>query len=149
MPDDREVLIVDDSEENVAYMQEILEEMGLSSRVATNGKEGIQALKDKRPDLVLLDVMMPRKSGLKVFQEMKRDPDLEKIPIVIVTGLGGATGVDLETGREDEKEGYEDDVMRRFGTALRKQLAGLTPDGLIEKPIDPPELMAKIKELLP
>jgi CheY-like chemotaxis protein len=148
MPEDKEVLIIDDSEENVAFMQEILQEMGLPSRVACNGKEGIQALREKRPDLVLLDVMMPRKSGLKVFQEMKRDPELEKIPIIIVTGLGEVTGVDIETGREDEKESYRDDVVRRFGASLRKQLAGLTPDGLVEKPIDPPELMGKIRELL-
>jgi CheY-like chemotaxis protein len=148
MPDDKEVLIVDDSEENVAFMQEILEEMGLPNRVARNGKEGMQALQEKRPDLVLLDIMMPRKSGVKVFQEMKRDPELEKIPIIIVTGLGEATGVDIETGREEDKETYQDDIVRRFGAALRKQLAGLTPDGLVEKPIDPPQLIAKIKELL-
>ena len=148
MPDDKEVLIVDDSEENVAFMQEILEEMGLPSRVARNGKEGMQALEEKRPDLVLLDIMMPRKSGVKVFQEMKRDPELEKIPIIIVTGLGEVTGVDIDTGREEEKETYQDDIVRRFGAALRKQLAGLTPDGLVEKPIDPPQLIAKIKELL-
>ena len=148
MPDDKEVLIVDDSEENVAFMQEILEEMGLPNRVARNGKEGMQALQEKRPDLVLLDIMMPRKSGVKVFQEMKRDPELEKIPIIIVTGLGEATGVDIETGREEDKETYQDDIVRRFGAALRKQLAGLTPDGLVEKPIDPPLLIAKIKELL-
>jgi CheY-like chemotaxis protein len=148
MPDDKEVLIVDDNEENVAFMQEILEEMGLPFRVAQNGKEGMQALEEKRPDLVLLDIMMPRKSGVKVFQEMKRDPELEKIPIIIVTGLGEATGVDIETGREEDKATYQDDIVRRFGAALRKQLAGLTPDGLVEKPIDPPQLMAKIKELL-
>jgi len=93
--------------------------------------------------------MMPRKSGVKVFQEMKRDPELEQVPIIIVTGLGEATGVDIETGQEQDKEGYQDDIIRRFGAALRKQLAGISPDALVEKPIDPPLLMAKIKELLP
>jgi CheY-like chemotaxis protein len=145
----KEVLIVDDSEENVAYMQEILEDLGLSYRVARNGKEGMQALQEKRPDLVLLDVMMPRKSGVKVFQEMKRDPELEKVPIIIVTGLGEVTGIDIESGKEEQKESYDDDIMRRFGAALRKQLSGLTPDALVEKPIDPKLLSAKIQELLP
>jgi len=148
MSDGKEVLIVDDSEENVAFMEEILEDQKLSYRVARNGKEGMQALREKRPDLVLLDVMMPRKSGLKVFQEMKRDDELKKIPIIIVTGLAGATGVDIASGQEEEKESYSDDVARRFGAALREQLSGLTPDGLIEKPIDPEALVAKIKELL-
>jgi CheY-like chemotaxis protein len=149
MSDAKEILIVDDSEENVAFMSEILEEMGHAYRVARNGKEAMQALQERRPDLVLLDVMMPRKSGVKVFQEMKREPELEKIPIIIVTGLGEATGVDIETGQEQEKEGYQDDIIRRFGAALRKQLAGISPDALVEKPIDPPLLMAKINELLP
>jgi CheY-like chemotaxis protein len=148
MSDDKEILIVDDSEENVAFMSEILDEQGLSYRVARNGKEAMQALREKLPDLVLLDIMMPRKSGLKVFQEMKRDAALEKVPVIIVTGLSGATGVDIETGQEDEKESYSDDVARRFGAALRQQLAGLTPDALVEKPIDPPQLVAKINELL-
>ena len=148
MSDRKEVLIVDDSEENVAFMSEILEDLGHSHRVARNGKEGMQALQEKRPDLVLLDIMMPRKSGVKVFQEMKRDPNLEKVPIIIVTGLGEVTGVDIETGQEESRESYQDDIVRRFGAALRKQLAGLTPDALVEKPIDPPVLIAKIKELL-
>ena len=148
MSDAKDVLIVDDSQENVDFMAEILEDQGLPFRVARNGKEAMEALGEKRPDLVLLDVMMPRKSGLKVFQEMKRDPAFEKIPIIIVTGLADATGVDIETGDEDDKDTYSDDVARRFGAALRKQLAGLTPDALIEKPIDPASLVAKIKELL-
>ena len=148
MPDRKEILIVDDSDENVAFMSEILEDQGLPFRVARNGKEAMQALQEKRPDLVLLDVMMPRKSGVKVFQEMKRDPELEKIPIIIVTGLGEVTGVDIETGQEDEKQSYQDDMVRRFGAALREQLSGLTPDALIEKPIDPPLLIAKLNELL-
>ena len=149
MSDDKEVLIIDDGEENVVFMQEILEEMGLPSRVARDGTEGLKAIREKRPDLVLLDVMMPRKSGLMVFRAMKRDPELEKIPIIIVTGMAEATGVAIESGQEDEKESYEDDFVRRFGVGLRKQLADLTPEHLIEKPINPPELMAKIRELLP
>ena len=149
MPDDKEVLIIDDGEENVVFMQEILEEMGLPCRVARDGTEGLEALREKQPDLVLLDVMMPRKSGLMVFRAMKRDPELAKIPIIIVTGMAEATGVDIETGQEDEKESYQDDFVRRFGVGLRKQLAGLNPDALVEKPIDPPELIAKIREFLP
>jgi CheY-like chemotaxis protein len=148
MSDGKEILIVDDSDENIAFMQEILEEMGIPHRVAMNGKEAMEALQEKRPDLVLLDVMMPRKSGLKVYQEMKRDPELEKIPIIIVTGLGEVTGIDLKTGEEVEKETYMDDLTRRYGARLREQLSGIEPDGLIEKPIDPPLLKAKIEELL-
>jgi CheY-like chemotaxis protein len=148
MSDGKEILIVDDSDENVAYMSEILEDLGHSYRVARNGKEALETVREKKPDLILLDIMMPRKSGLLVWKEMKRDPELEKIPIIIVTGVFDVTGIDLDTGAEENKDGYADDMARRFGAAVRKQLSGITPDGLIEKPIDPPVLVAKIKELL-
>jgi CheY-like chemotaxis protein len=148
MPEDKEILIVDDVEENIAFMSEILEEQGYPYRSAMNGKEAMDAVREKKPDLILLDIMMPRKSGLLVWKELKRDPELEKIPVIIVTGVFDVTGIDLESGAEDDKDGYADDMARRFGAAVRKQLSGITPDGLIEKPIDPPVLVAKIKELL-
>lgn len=148
MPEDKEILIVDDVEENIAFMSEILEEQGYPHRTAMNGKEALDAVREKTPDLILLDIMMPRKSGLLVWKELKRDPELKKIPIIIVTGVFDVTGIDLDTGAENEKDGYADDMARRFGAVVRKQLSGITPDGLIEKPIDPPVLVAKIKELL-
>jgi len=144
----KEILIVDDSEVNVVFLSQIVENNGHRFRVARNGKEANMAIKERRPDLVLLDIMMPRKSGLAVFQEMKEDPDLKEIPIIIITGASEITGVDLKTGEEAPKETYGDDVGRRFGVVLHEKLKGLTPDGLIEKPIDPTLLSEKIKELL-
>ena len=148
MSDDKEILIVDDSEENVAFMSEILEELGLAHRVARNGKEAMQALQEKRPDLVLLDIMMPRKSGINVYKEMKKDEDLQNVPIIFITGASTVTGVSITTGEEQPKEEIGDEMSRRFGETLHKKFAGLTPDGLIEKPIEPPVLVAKIKEIL-
>ena len=148
MADQKEILIVDDSEANVVFLSQIVEDLGHQFRVARNGKEANTAIQERRPNLVLLDLMMPRKGGISVFQEMKADPDLKEIPIIIVTGASEVTGVDLRTGEEAPKETYEDDVGRRFGAALHEKLKGLTPDGFIEKPIDPELLSEKIKELL-
>ena len=148
MSNPKEILIVDDSEANVVFLAQIVEDNGHRSRVARNGKEANMAIKEHRPDLVLLDLMMPRKSGIAVFQEMKADPDLKKIPIIIITGVSEVTGVDLKTGEAAPKETYEDDIGRRFGAVLHEVLKGLTPDGFIEKPIDPALLSEKIKELL-
>jgi len=144
----KEILIVDDSEASVVFLSQIVEDTGHRFRVARNGKEANMAIKERRPDLVLLDLMMPHKSGLTVFQEMKEDPDLKEIPIIIITGALEVTGVDLKTGEEFSKETYGDDVGRRFGVVLHEILKGLTPDGFIEKPIDPTLLSEKIKELL-
>jgi CheY-like chemotaxis protein len=143
-----EVLIVDDEDANVAYMSQILDDYGFGYEVAMNGAEALEKMREFRPKLVLLDIMMPKKSGVGVFQRMKRDPDLADIPIIIVTGASQVTGVDMRTGEELPKESYDDDLARGFGARLQEKLAGLTPDGFIEKPVDPSALVAKIRELL-
>ena len=148
MSDQKEILIVDDSEASVVFLSQIVEDNGHRFRVARNGEEANMAIKESRPDLVLLDLMMPRKSGIAVFQEMKEDPDLKEIPIIIITGASEITGVDLKTGEEASKETYGDDVGHGFGVVLHEILRGLTPDGFVEKPIDPPLLSEKIKKLL-
>ena len=148
MPEPKEILIVDDSEANVAFLSQIVEDNGHQFRVARNGQEANAAMKERRPDLVLLDLMMPRKSGINVFQEMKEDPDLSEILIIIITGASEVTGVDIKTGEEAPKETYGDDVAHRIGAVLHEKLSGLTPDGFIEKPIDPALLSEKIEELL-
>ena len=148
MPQDKEVLIVDDSEESVVFLSEILEEHGYPYRVARNGREAMKAIRERPPDLVFLDVMMPQKGGIAVFHEMKRDPELEKVPIFIITGASEATGVDIMTGEEKPKESYADDFTRRYGINVHEQLKVLTPDALIEKPIEPKMIGEKIKEVL-
>jgi CheY-like chemotaxis protein len=148
MPQVKQVLIVEDSEESVVFLSEILEDLGYPYRVARNGKEAMAAMRESPPDLVLLDVMMPQKGGVAVFKEMKRDPELEKIPIFIITGATEATGVDMKTGEEKPKESYADDFVRRFGGDVREKLRTLTPDAFIEKPIDPQLVAEKIKEVL-
>jgi CheY-like chemotaxis protein len=142
------ILIVDDSDENVVFISQILEDNGYSYFVARNGAEALEAMREELPSLVLLDIFMPRKSGVVAFKEIKKDPALAGVPIVIVTGASAVTGVDMKTGEEKPKSGYGDDVGRDFGQILREKLAGLTPDGFMEKPIHPPTLVAKIKELV-
>ena len=146
--DQKEILIVDDSEANVVFLSQIVEDNGHRSRVARNGEEATLAIRESRPDLVLLDIMMPRKSGVAVFQEMKADADLKRIPIIIITGASEITGTDLMTGEEIPGKVDEDDVGRGFGAVLYETLKGLKPDGFIEKPIDPELLSGKIGELL-
>jgi two-component system phosphate regulon response regulator PhoB len=142
------ILVVEDSDENLAYVSEILEEHGYEYAVAQDGKAAIEAMRNNRPDLVLLDIMMPRKSGVAVFQQMKRDPNLEKVPVIIITGASEATGVEMKTGAEKPKQSYDDDLARGFGIQLREQLQNLTPEAFLEKPVEPAMLIAKIRSLL-
>jgi twitching motility two-component system response regulator PilH len=144
-----EILIVEDSEENLIFLAQILEDHGYRFRIAKNGKEALAAMAEKRPDLVLLDIMMPRKSGINVYNEMKKQSNLAGVPIIFVTGASAATGVNIRTGEQEPKTSYGDELARDLGSALYKSMKGLTPDGLVEKPIEPRLLIEKIRELLP
>ena len=148
MSEKKEILIVDDDESNVIFFAQILEDNGYEFRVARNGKEAIAALQERQPQLVLLDVMMPRKSGVHVYNAMKEDSKLAKIPIIVVTGMAEVTGVDITTGAEAPKESYGDDMIRKLGATLHEQLKSMTPDALMEKPVEPELLVKKLKELL-
>ena len=98
MPAKGRILIVDDSEDNVLYLSQILRHYDYDFRVARNGDEALAAMKEDRPSLVLLDIMMPKTSGVGVFRQMRSDPDLESVPVLIVSGASLVTGVDIETG---------------------------------------------------
>jgi twitching motility two-component system response regulator PilH len=148
MADPKDILIVEDGEENLIFISEILEEHGYGFREARNGREAMAALEEKLPDLVLLDIMMPRKSGLNVYRDMKKDEAMSKVPVIFVTGASQVTGVSLTTGEEKDKTEDADEMMRRFGESLHEKFAGIEPEGLVEKPIDPAELVAKIREIV-
>lgn len=148
MPNAQRILIVDDSDEIVAYFTEILEEHGYEYSVAQDGKTAIESMRQNRPDLVLLDVMMPRKSGIAVFNKMRKDPELAAVPVVIITGASEVTGVEMTSGETNPKETYQDDMTREFGMQLREQLQNLTPQGFLEKPVEPEQLISKIRSLL-
>jgi len=149
MTDSGKILIVEDSEENILFLQQILEDHGYEYDVTRNGTEALAAMDKERPALVLLDIMMPKKSGATVLRRMKSLPELQDVPVIVVTGTGEITGVDMHTGDEQEKKTYKDDFNREFGQELRKRIFGLEPDGFVDKPIDPLLLVDKIKELLP
>jgi twitching motility two-component system response regulator PilH len=149
MTDSQRILIVEDDEQTSLFISQILENHQYPHSVARNGAEALDAMKADPPSLVLLDIMMPRKSGLNVYKQMKKDKNLQKIPVIIVTGASEVTGVDMKTGEEESKETYGDDFARGIGAMIKEKLDGITPEGFIEKPVDPPVLVAKIKELLP
>jgi CheY-like chemotaxis protein len=148
MSDRKQLLIVEDNKETAIFLSRILEDQGYDYQVVRNGLEGISALRQNRPALVLLDIMMPRKSGIHVLREMKSDPELEDIPVIVVTGMSQVTGIDPHTGKEEPKEDEGDVAAHQFGSVLGEKIRGLTPDGLFEKPIDPAALIDEIQDLL-
>ncbi len=139
----RKILIVDDEPDVISFVSAVLEENGYTSIGAKDGVEGLEVLAKEKPDLVLLDLMMPRKSGITMFQEMRKDPSMSNIPVVVITGVSEVTGVDFRNFMY--KQPLRDEKKFVETTGLTKYTV---PDGYIEKPIEPGELIKAIKEAL-
>lgn len=139
----KKILIVDDEPDIITFLSALLEENGYASVSAKDGTEGLELLRSERPDLVLLDLMMPKKSGITMFQELRKDPALSDIPVIVVTGVSEVTGVDFRNfmfkqPMRDEKKFVETTGLSKY----------TVPDGYIEKPIDPDELIKVVNETL-
>jgi DNA-binding response OmpR family regulator len=105
----RYVLIVDDDPDLVETVSMMLQDKGYEVGKAYDGIEGEEAIKKRRPDVVVLDVMMPRKDGYKLCAELKANTETRDIPIVLLTAVGDAvpsTSYTHADGMSTEAEEY-------------------------------------------
>jgi CheY-like chemotaxis protein len=127
----KKVLILDDEPHVVTYLETLLHDNGYETVSASNGKEGMEKAKAERPDLICLDISMPEQSGVRFYRNLKDDPELSSIPVVVVTAVSGF--------------GKDPEPFRRF-ISTRKQVP--PPDGFFSKPIDRQEFIDTITQLL-
>ena len=116
------ILVVDDNDANATLMAQLLRSRGYELTIAPNAEEAEDRIREDPPDLILLDVVMPGKSGFELCRELKEDPHTRLIPIVLITGLAD---------REDRMRGIE---------------AGA--DDFLSKPVFPEEVFARAKSLI-
>ena len=116
------ILIVDDNTQNAELLQAYLEVLEADIRIAVDGVDAMEKISQEEPDIILLDIMMPRMSGFEVCRRVKSDPKTKNIPIVIVTALN-------ELG----------DVERGVDCGA---------DDFLSKPINKLELLTRVKSLL-
>ncbi len=116
------ILVVDDEPNIVLSLEFLMKQAGFQVRTASDGEAGLAAIAAEPPDLVLLDVMMPRKNGYEVCQAIRSNPDWKAIRIIMLTAKG----------REVERE---------------KGLA-LGADDYITKPFSTQEVVERVRELL-
>ena len=121
------ILIVDDDPDLVEAVTMILESKKYDVVAAYGGIEGLDKAKTEKPDLIVLDVMMPDKDGYAVCKELKADPQLNKIPVLLLTA-----------------------VVSRIPTTRYTQQMGLETeaDDYIDKPVEPEVLVKRIETLL-
>lgn len=97
------ILVVDDNEQNLELMEAYLEELGSRIRTARDGLETLQAVETEAPDMILLDVMMPRMSGFQACAKIKGSAKTRDIPILMITALNEVGDVEkaVESGADD------------------------------------------------
>jgi CheY-like chemotaxis protein len=122
------ILIVDDEVEQIEFASTILEPSGYTVITAMDGREGMEKAKEEKPDLILLDIMMPERSGIGMYQELKHGEETKNIPVIIVTGIA--------------RGGHFDDRMMRRDKDIPP------PDGYIEKPMNPDAVLKMVRDLL-
>lgn len=84
----QKICIIEDEDNIREIYQTALEGAGYQIVTARDGVEGLEVLTGEKPDLALIDLLMPRKDGVTLMQEMKADPELSKIPVIILTNFG-------------------------------------------------------------
>jgi len=82
------VLLIEDDPFLTRAYEVKFESEGINLAVTTNGEEGLARMRAQKPQLILLDLMMPKKSGFEVLKEMQQDPNLKDIPVIVLTVLG-------------------------------------------------------------
>ena len=83
----KKVCIIDDDEDlREIYLMKFNQE-GFDVLLAVNGEEGMKIIREKKPDIILLDLQMPVKSGVEVLQELRADQELAKIPVIVLTNI--------------------------------------------------------------
>ena len=117
-----EILVVDDDPQITTLLQFILRKDDYAPRVVNNGEDALRAIQEKKPDLVILDVMMPGMSGYEVCEKIKSDEKTSDIPVIMLTAL---------------------DMGKDFEKALEKKA-----DWFITKPFETEHVLKRIQYLL-
>jgi two-component system, OmpR family, response regulator VicR len=119
----KKILCIEDEPEMIDLIRLILSRRGFEISGANGGKEGLEMIRREHPDLVLLDLMMPQIDGWEVYQQMKSDPVLKTIPVIVVTAK--AQSIDKVLGLQIAKV-----------------------DDYITKPFSPQDLLASVDKVL-
>jgi len=133
VPRRHRVLVVDDLQANRELLRALLEDLGHEVREAANGQEALDAVASEEPDLIFLDVVMPKLDGLAVCRQLKADPELRLIPVVLLTAMNDrATKLKgIEAGADDflTKPFDAKELLVRTRILLRDRRLNLELDG--------------------
>jgi len=127
----KKVLVVDDELDMRIFVSTLLETSGYKPLTAVDGKEGMMVARREKPSVVILDVMMPNESGIGMYRELKNDPELKDVPVIMVSALSKKTFYHSQKVLDEYK-----------GENVPE------PSAYIEKPPEPDELLEAIQNCL-
>ena len=145
----KRVLIIDDDQIIVKYLSVALTENGYEPVTAGDCNDGLQKIRDDRPDLIVLDVMMPGRSGFVLIKQLKKDDQFKDIPVLMLSGIGGV--LEEWDTHKDETDEAPYDALRE---TLRKKIKEMHEDGMLspemflEKPVKSHAFISKVQELI-
>ena len=123
------VLIVDDEQDAIEYIKAVLDDIAAFEYIdAADGVAGIDMAQSYDPDLIILDVMMPKMDGFKVFYELRKHKNTKHIPVIMLTGVAEKSGITF----------FKKDM---------KNYLGSEPFEYLEKPLNPEQLSNTIKKV--
>ncbi len=127
----KKILVVDDEMDMRFYVTALLESNGYQAQATRDGRSGLQQAREDRPDLIILDIMMPGDGGVKMYSRLKADPALAAIPVIMLSAVA-------ETS------------FRHFLSMLNAQTAQPVPDPVayLEKPLDHARLIESIRRAI-
>jgi len=127
----KKVLVIDDDPDVRLFSVTVLEENGYTALEASNGEEGLAMIKSEKPDLIILDVLMPRQSGVRLYRELKTSKALMDVPVIILSGIAKKTFLRSQK------------TLTEFGGAEVPE-----PEIYLEKPVEAEELAETIEKAL-
>jgi two-component system phosphate regulon response regulator PhoB len=127
----KKVLNVEDDPDIRTFVTTVLEESGYIPIMAKDGEEGSRMVKEEKPDLIILDILMPRESGIKMYHELKRNPSLKDIPVVMLSAVSKRTFLRSQV------------ALTEFGDETVPE-----PEAYLEKPVEAEDLAEIVKKIL-
>jgi twitching motility two-component system response regulator PilH len=122
------ILVVDDEADVTAYLSEVLEDRGYQVHTADSAETALRLATQLEPDLICVDIIMPRESGIKLYMNLRRRPEFARIPILIISGIEQQQEFDFRSYVKDESIP--------------------APEGFIEKPIAVDSFLSEVERSL-
>jgi CheY-like chemotaxis protein len=123
----KSAVLIDDEPDITTYLSTLLADHGWRVRVANRAADGLKLLQDERPDVLLLDLMMPEQGGLSVLVAVRKDERLKELPVVLVSGI-----------QEKLTSDYH---------AYLERFKHYRPDAFVDKPVDATQLFATLEQV--